>query len=44
MNTNYVCSGQAVKLWNTAHGYDNISTGWYNGQPAMSPNAIYYQL
>jgi Ricin-type beta-trefoil lectin domain len=44
LNTSYVCSGQAVKLWNTAYGYDNISTGWWTGQPAMSPNAIYYQL
>jgi Ricin-type beta-trefoil lectin domain len=44
VNTSYVCSGQSLKLWNSAYGYDNLNTGWYNGNIPSTPDSIYYQL
>ncbi len=54
-NTNYqanynlfdlstVCSGQSIKLWNTAYGYENISSNWYYNWEPMSPSSIYFQI
>ena len=44
VNTSYVCSGQSLKLWNSAYGYDNLNTGWFNGNIPSTPDSIYYQL
>lgn len=53
LNTNYVCSGQAIKLWNAFQSNDQFITGTIYGTtssgviipiPAMSPDSVYAQI